>query len=115
MSPQEFAENVKSIIRQAQAYTHRIIFVGLPKIAQDELDFKETHYSQVVIGEYDKKLQEITASEGVGYVDVRSSFDESTMLFRDGLHPNDAGHQLIFQAVKETIAPHLVAPETRKL
>lgn len=55
------------------------------------------------VEKYNQVAKEVCGSENIAFVDMYSEFmkqDYKNLLF-DGLHPNDEGHELMFQVVKK--------------
>lgn len=59
------------------------------------------------IKEYNLLIQDLALKFGIGFVDIANEFEKHavsrTLLGGDGLHPNDGGHEVIFNAVKQSL------------
>jgi lysophospholipase L1-like esterase len=104
---QEFKSNLQKLIDLARKFSDKIVFIGLPMLDEDIVDpmpwDTDKSYRNEDIKKYDQMLQ-ITAKEnGAGYVPIFEKFeaDDYKKLLFDGAHPNSAGHQLIFETVKD--------------
>lgn len=104
-SPDVFLQNCKDIIKLAKKYTSKIFFINTPPLSHATLDFKGQEYSQARILEYQDALNQLLDTEGITYVTLPDALPEDAYSY-DGLHPNDMGHQLIYERV---------APELEKL
>jgi lysophospholipase L1-like esterase len=108
---ERFRENVSAIATTAQAYSDRVMFVGLPPLSQPKLEFPEyeSEFRDSLVQQYDDELAKIVEKAGLLYVPTRPVFErhglEGLYSF-DGLHPKDEGHQLLH---------NIVHPELTKL
>ena len=96
-----FCDNTKEIIQIAQKYSERIMFVGLPPLQNAVLDFKTHTYDDEQIRVYEAALREVVVAAGLPLVELRAAFEprRQELFSVDGLHPNDAGHELIASLV----------------
>ena len=106
-SVQQFIENTNNIIATAQKYSDKILFVGLPPLPSAEIAFKRHVYSDERLKEYDRILQATVESAGVTFVPIRQVFlgvgMEELFGIHDDPHPNDKGHQLIYETVRPAL------------
>jgi len=101
---EQFAKNILNLIEIAKKHTEKITFVGIPPIGKKEMIFSKALYSDELIEKYDGIIQKITAEQGVKYINTRNAFaGHDDCWCYDFLHPNDKGHHLIFDAVKDAI------------
>ncbi len=113
-SPGEYRTRLKVLIQKATHFSDKIMFVGFNSCEENLTTpvpwAPNVSYKNEEILKFEKALQEVAAKQGVLYVPVFSKFQqklsEGKKLLADGLHPNDKGHELIFQ---------LVQPELDKL
>jgi len=94
----KFKENLNELIRQAKKFTHRIVFIGLTRVNESEV---EKSYKNELIQEYDKILKDVCDENSLLYIEMFSLLNDSDL--EDGLHPNAEGHKKIFKKVKELI------------
>ena len=99
----EFATNYREIVRVAKSYTDKVITVGLPPLGQPEIDFKEMQYSDAALERYDSGIRIIASEDNLPFVDVRPLFTSKDVFSPDLLHPNDNGHEIIYEAVKAEV------------
>jgi len=100
---QEFADNYRQIVNIAKSYTDKVITVGLPPLGQPELDFKEMQYTDATLENYDAQIRTIAEEYNLPFVDVRPLFTSKDSFSPDLLHPNDAGHEIIYSAVRAEV------------
>lgn len=99
-----FQANTRRIIAAAQQCTDTLIFVGSPRLAEQVLNFKGREYSDERLAAYEAAQREIVEAAGIPFVEVRSLFITDDLYAFDRIHPNDAGHTVIFDAVKAKLS-----------
>jgi len=100
---EQFVHNYHEIVEIAKGYTDKIIVVGLPPLGQLEIDFKEMQYSDATLESYDAQIRTIAGAYNLPFVDIRPLFTSKDSFSPDLLHPNDAGHEIIYEAVKAEV------------
>lgn len=99
VEPEDFQRHVRTLIERTRFYTSKIAFVGLTPVDEvktnPRLSSPEEAVRMVDIFFYNRLLQQITAEEGVLYIDVLQDWmaelgDKGWS--QDGLHPNAEGH-----------------------
>lgn len=103
VSLEEFTANYRKVINTAREYTDKVLIVGLPPAGESELDFKDMQYSDATIAQYETQIKTIVSDEGLPFVDVRPLFQDNGLFCADMLHPNDEGHEIIYEAVKTEV------------
>lgn len=104
---------LKQLIGIARQYTERILFVGLTPVEEaltvpiDYGDDTRCCYRNERIAEFDKTLRRFCEDNTLPCVEVLAVFKQrlaqDEKLLEDGLHPNDAGHQLLAELVKPAL------------
>lgn len=111
-NPDQYREELKQLIVQAKNYSKKFMFIGLSVIDEEivkDRPNKPWEFSNNRIYEFEKVLSDVCNQENVPFVPIFEKFQaeqQKRNLLADGLHPNDAGHQLIYE---------LVLPELEKL
>jgi acyl-CoA thioesterase-1 len=113
-TPQDYAEDIKQLIKQAREYSSRILFMGIAPCDESRTNpvpwNKDIYFSNARLKIFDEVLKKICEEETLSYLPIYEpivqKLDSGEDLYFDGLHPNDEGHQLIFE---------LVQPELDKL
>jgi len=108
-TPEIYEGQIKVLIDKAKQYSDKIMFVGL-------CPFDDSKTNPVPWGEYyftnerRKMFDDITAKackqEDVPFVQVFEKFGNKLhedILAHDAMHPNDKGHQLIFELVRSEL------------
>lgn len=105
--PEKFEINIKKLANFARKYSKKIIFVGL--IPVDELKTNPIPWAIDIscknnyIKRYNDIIQNNCKGNDVYFVEVFEKLvgTDYKNLLEDGLHPNSAGHQKIFEIVKD--------------
>lgn len=120
---EDFYNNYKEIIDGLEAIGKKIILLNLPPIDSnkyfdwfgnglDKDNIKkwlggDVHYIYEYHAGYNDKVCEIASEYKLPIIDIRSEFlrqpNYTDLLCRDGIHPNEQGHALIAQIIKDGI------------
>ncbi len=99
-----FATNLAKIKEILFNFKLSSIFVGLTSVDESKVYPMEwmsgDGYLNEVIEQYDTAIQDFCEQSKIQFIEINSLFKghEKELLF-DGLHPNEKGHELIFNAV----------------
>jgi lysophospholipase L1-like esterase len=109
-SPEQFEKNVELLVGQAEKYSNRILFVGLTNCEEEKTmpipwaDIYVTNERRLI---FERRLMDICEARNIRFVSVFEALQAKTAqgeeLFTDGLHPNNQGHQLIFELVRPAL------------
>ncbi|HSX18479.1 MAG TPA: GDSL-type esterase/lipase family protein [Candidatus Saccharimonadales bacterium] len=106
-TPESYRHNLVLLASKAKTYSNKILFVGL--VTGDETQtmpvfWRDIYYANERIEEFENIMQKVASENGVSFVPVFQEFkkhlDAGEDLLADGLHPNNEGHELIFQLVR---------------
>jgi lysophospholipase L1-like esterase len=113
LAPEQYAANIESLVAKAKQFTdpQRILFVGLQPCDETRtapVSWGSFEYTNQRLQLFDRKLKEVCAGQAVAYAPVFEAFqkaqkDEHDLLI-DGLHPDDKGHELMYQLVAPAVA-----------
>lgn len=109
----DFEKNLKDVIAQAKDLEATIYLVDITPVNEKysaDLVARNKSCLNQYVDLYNERLAEVAVSTGTQLVNVNTSFKESDLddvLVKDGLHPTQHGHEIIFQKVKDAIEPHL--------
>jgi lysophospholipase L1-like esterase len=112
-SLESYYSQTKDLIALAKKESKRILFVGLTPVDESTANNrpgKPKEYNNERIKNFDTQLKKACSEEAVSYVGIYDSILEkmqSQQLFDDGLHPNDAGHQLMFEIIRPALEEEL--------
>lgn len=98
---ENFANNIRVLLEKAGAISKNIVFLGLSRVDESKMNpipwRPNIYYKNGNILIYDNELKKLGAS-GVLYLDLANLLKPEDL--DDGLHPNAAGHEKLFQVVK---------------
>jgi len=103
---EEYRLGLEEIINQASKFSDKIMLVGIAPCDEKfttPVFWRDIHYKNENLAEIDKVMQKVAAKKGLSFVTVFEEMRQQMKnkeLFADGLHPNNAGHELIFQLVR---------------
>ena len=106
-SPEQYVHDLQELLDTAKLFCKRLLFVGLTPVEDDNP--RNRYYSSNRVWEFEQALRSFVQEQALPFVRVFERFDhgkEEEFLYANGLHPNDEGHRLIYDAVE---------PELRKL
>ncbi len=102
-----YQKNLEDILKLAKKYSDKTMFIGLLPVLEElttPIPWRpERHYINKRILAFDGIMQKVAADNKLAYLPLFEIFQDKTGsgedLFPDGLHPNNEGHELIFQLV----------------
>lgn len=106
-TPEQYRDELDVLISGARHYSERLLFVGLTPV-DDKLCNPYVHnptlcFSNNRILQFEEVLRKMCIEKEIRCVQVFEKFQEEQQrreLLTDGLHPNDAGHQLLADLIK---------------
>jgi lysophospholipase L1-like esterase len=107
-SKEEFMQRMQTAIDIAKKHSSNIVLLNITP-ANEAICAKNYGNRKLRLNKnvelYNGYITELARSNGCKLVGVYSAFASSgeVMLSEDGIHPNEKGHQLIFERVKEAI------------
>jgi lysophospholipase L1-like esterase len=104
-TPEIYAENLRKIVKVFHQYGQKILFVGLNPLDETKTTPKGTgsYFWLDRSRLFDKTLRDVASELNIPFVSVFQPMIDSdymTLLYSDGLHPNDAGHAWIAEHAK---------------
>jgi lysophospholipase L1-like esterase len=100
----EFEKRFNELVSKIQAVAAKLIVVGLTNV-----DSKHPYahgYSDETIKPYDEVIKKAAGQRQLPYIDLWGDISKDD-LKRDGLHPEEAGHEKIFQKVGTVLLKEL--------
>ncbi len=113
-SPDIYQESLNELLNKAKKFTDRILFVGMSPCDEAKttpVAWRDITYTNERILEFEQVLKKFCEDNDLPYVQIFEKFQakqKEQELFADGLHPNDAGHQLIAELVKPALESLIV-------
>ena len=107
-TPENYKSELQKIFDTARKYSDKILDVGFPAVDEtrtDPLPWADMSFLNQDIIVYEEAAREISKANTLPFVPVHKEFLEAggNLWSHDGLHPNDAGHQLIFELVRPAL------------
>lgn len=105
-TPEAYADALDMLFAAAGHYSNRILFVGLTPVDEPRttpVSWINIDYTNARILEFEDVLRKFCLKNELPHVEVFGKFQakqKEQNLLSDGLHPNDAGHELIAELVK---------------
>jgi lysophospholipase L1-like esterase len=98
----EFAQAMETMITHSRDAGHEVMVLWLTPIDETKIVSK---WSNQQIGLYDTVLVEVAKKYSVRYIPLFELFQSAWLVTKmsDGLHPDEHGHQKIFEIVKESL------------
>ena len=103
-SLEDYKSNVEKIVKLAKNHTNHIIIISIPPVDESLMPFEDTYFSNEIIEQFNKTLQQISEKNNLLFCDVYKEFEKRedyTTLFVDGLHPNNEGYFLMYKFIKK--------------
>ena len=102
--PEDFRKNIAFLAENAAQYTNHIIFVGLTLVdEQKTAPIDNVYFLNEKIKTYNKILDEECKKRNTAFLNIIqewSNIDYLNLLSDDGIHPNEKGHQKIFEKIR---------------
>ncbi len=106
ISPKKFEKNIRKIIKKAKKITDKIIFLGFKNCDESKtlpVSWIDVDYFNSELQKFDAIMKKVCQEECVLFCDIEPLANED---FDDGIHPNAAGHQKIFEMVRNFLIAH---------
>ena len=104
---EKFKANIQKLIKLAQKFSSKIIFVGLTPVDEAKTTpipwNTDKSYRNEYIQQYNQTIKEVCREKKIYFIEIFEKLKNADCqkLLEDGLHPNSDGHQRIFEIVKE--------------
>lgn len=109
-TPQAFREKITHLCTTLKERSQHVIFVSNGYVDESKVspkpspfgDGKVSYFTNERRGQFNAITKEVAQSFGFGFVAVDCDKDLwiEKFLYKDGLHPNQAGYELVFAALK---------------
>ncbi len=106
-APELFEKNLDQAITEAKKYSKNIFLLGITPVIEEQVNArgKSLFYNKNV-DQYNTIIKALADKQAVEFIDLSDKFgvaDPKSLFDEDGLHPNDKGHAIIFEAVKNKL------------
>jgi lysophospholipase L1-like esterase len=110
-SPLEYRSDLEQLVEKARQYSDKIILVGIHAVNEqltNPLAWMDLRFTNDRLYEFERAMRDMCQSQNIPHVAVFETFQDEAakghnLLAHDGLHPNDDGHELIFQLVRPVL------------
>ncbi len=99
--PDAFKTNLEEIISRGKKICSNLIFIGFKNCDESKtmpVPWRDIYYTNKNIQRYNDIMRETCERHGVLFLELFGTLNNED--FTDGLHPNAAGHEKIFQRIK---------------
>ncbi len=113
VSVEDYVRNLDTVLGDAKSYSTKIALLNTTPVVEKvtaHVENKDKSRLNEYVGRYNAPLQTLAEKHNVPLLDVYSAFmqhDLEGLFCEDGLHPNEVGHEIIFEIVKQQIEPWL--------
>jgi lysophospholipase L1-like esterase len=101
---EDYKNNLKAIVDIVKPLSSKIVFVGLSACDESKTTpalWGEYYYRNKDIKAYETAMSETADACGIDFIPIFDAFklklDDGGNFLPDGIHPNDEGHELIYQ------------------
>jgi lysophospholipase L1-like esterase len=110
-TPEEFKTELGKIIQEAASLTDKVLIVGFQAVDEsltNPVAWRPIFYKNKNIKIFEEAAAKVSTEMDIPFVPVHDKYLEISssgqrLQAHDGLHPNDAGHQLIFELVRPAL------------
>ena len=99
----EFSNNINELINRCRNYTDNILFLGLTRVDEDYTNPVSWDDNQSYLNKnikmYDEIIKNVCLENNVEYLSVYNLLEDEDFNI-DGIHPNERGHEEIFDEIK---------------
>lgn len=115
-TPEKYKEEMFSLLQAMKEHFDKVIFVGVGSVDESKtnpkispLDGERSYFTNKRRKEFESVLHKVCLDTDVVFIPVELNQEEwiSKYQYKDGLHPNQAGHQFIADRIWTEIEPLL--------
>lgn len=103
---EEYKTNLEKLVGTLQPMSSRLVFVGLSACDEAKttpVNWGDYRYTNKSIKAYEDQMKSVAEAAHVPFVAVFDEFTKAMKdraLLADGLHPNNEGHQVMYEIIK---------------
>lgn len=107
ISIENYTENLQKIIKLAEQYSGKVIFMGFFPVDENKVDpipWKlEFSYKNEFIQKYNQAMKSVAEKNKIYFIDIYDKIMKMDYknLLEDGVHPNSEGHKIMFEIIKD--------------
>ncbi len=107
-SKEQFEDNIKKLAEIGQKYGEKVVFVGFTPIDQSKVDpipwNHDRSYRNDLNTEFNDIVKRVCEQNKLPFINLLEKLGENFQAkLVDGVHPNSAGHEQIYQIVRELV------------
>jgi lysophospholipase L1-like esterase len=112
---EEYAEHIRAILTLAKKYAITVLGLGLTPVNESKTNPKhnpltgsKSYFDNNRLRQFELTFQEECQREGAEFVPLYASSPQGwgkEFIIADGIHPNQAGHEWIFEQIWPKLAP----------
>jgi lysophospholipase L1-like esterase len=96
----EFERNIIGLVNKSRRYTRDIVFVGLTPVDEARTTGRISYLNEKVV-QFDGIIEKVAKEQGAAYVKMFDCLCAGDLA--DGLHPNDVGHEKMFERMRDAL------------
>lgn len=106
MSVEKFKDNLLKLIENSRKYSEKIIFIGITPVVESRTSpipwNTDITYTNERIKEFERAISETAKENSLPYIALFENYskEDCSALLPDGVHPNTAGHKILFEFIK---------------
>jgi len=105
---EKYQSNLRQLIKTGRQYTDKIILISPEPIEQSKVDpipwEPNLSYRSELVRQYNQAMKAVAEAEKLKFVDLFNLLPpEYIRTLADGVHPDAAGHAMIFNLVKDVL------------
>lgn len=103
----ETHQNIYNLIHSAKRFGQKVVVIGLPPVDEAKTNpiywNTNVRYTNEYIEKYNNTVREVAQQEQVPFIEIFEKMKLMNVadLMEDGIHPNEKGHQLMFEMIKD--------------
>lgn len=106
----QFVTNLECLISQAQKVADKILFVGLTAVDESKVtpipwSDKNKNYDNTNVDLYNSLIENVCDKNHLPFLNVLNVLTAADLA--DGLHPNTAGHEKMFNVIKKFVTNNI--------
>ena len=109
VSPGDFQNNLNEILEKAKKITDKIIFIGFNNVNETKtlpVAWIDIYYANENIKRYNEITKSVCQKNSMPYLEIFGVLENKDL--EDGLHPNNSGHQKIFEKIKNFLVDNQI-------
>ena len=102
--------NINKLVQKAKKYSNQVFFLGLTQVDESRTNprawDKNTSYFNTKVKEYNNIIKQACKENNVHFIPVYDKISVKDLV--DGVHPNNKGHEKIYEIVKQALSENKI-------